>query len=51
MMMYYDTGKEGVATGRIENFKFLITDETLEQKLNVIHCRLLVSLCVKLGFT
>jgi hypothetical protein len=50
-MMYYDTGKEGVASGVIENFKFLITDETLEQKLNVIHTRLLVSLCAKLGFT
>ena len=50
-MMYYDAGKEGVAIGRIENFKFLITDEMLEQKLNVIRCRLLVSLCAKLGFT
>jgi len=42
--------KEGVFSGDIENLKFLITHETLEQKVNVIHCRLLVSLCAKLGF-
>jgi hypothetical protein len=48
--MYYDAGKikEGVASG-IENFKFLITDERLKQELNVIHGRMLVSLCAKLG--
>jgi hypothetical protein len=41
---------KALLVGGTENFRFLITDDTLEQKLNVIHCRLLVSLCAKLGF-
>jgi hypothetical protein len=47
----YETGKYGVVSGGIENFKILFTDEILKQKLNVIHCWLLASLCAKLGFT
>jgi len=47
----YETGKEGVVSGGIEHFKILFTDKILKQKLNVINCRLLVSLCAKLGFT